>query len=600
MEPSAETPEPQWHTGPGLLESVWRYRWLVGGALVLAALVGFAASFLQPTMYEAEARMLLTDPSSTGIFDEESGGETGNRYVRNQAESADSPQVYMRASDRLDGQLTWEEVEERVAVRPATDVDLLTVVGRSPTPDGAAALTNAVAEAYQELRTEDVRERAETAVSELEETMAQLRERVDAAEARLEDNPDDAQAQAERDAAAQQLITFESRADQIHVDATLFGSGVERFTEARPPEDPAQPQPLRNSAVAAVLGLLAASALAWWRAEQTQAADRRQDAAPVLRAPLLAQVPDFKAVGVTGLDPARSTPHSPAAESYQFLVSSLEYALAQVGDGGSVVVTSAGPADGKTLTAFNLAIAATRDGRRVVLCDTDERVRGLTGLAGTASAPGITDLADDDVPIEGCIAHVPVPPGDPLPFVPCGTRPPDPAGFFRTPGFRTALARVKQRGDLVVLDSPPILAVADTSAIAGQVDGIIVVVAKGTPLKTLEEVRERLEFVGTPVLGYVFNRADVRGGSYGYGYGYEYGYGYSDGREGPDPVAAGPPPARTDTEQAPASSGNHHESSQAPERAGAEAPASTPPPPARPPTGREIGEQTSRRLGRRS
>jgi Mrp family chromosome partitioning ATPase len=82
---------------------------------------------------------------------------------------------------------------------------------------------------------------------------------------------------------------------------------------------------------------------------------------------------------------------------------------------------------------------------------------------------------------------------------------------------------VKARADLVVLDSPPILAVADTSAIAGQVDGIVVVVAKGTPLKTLEEVRERLEFVGTPVLGYVFNRADTRAGSYGYGYGYGYG-----------------------------------------------------------------------------
>jgi capsular exopolysaccharide synthesis family protein len=380
--------------------------------------------------------------------------------------------------------------------------------------------------------------------------MTELRERIDRAESRLEANPDDAQAQAERDAATNQLITFESRADRIAVDAALFGAGVERFTEARPPEDPAQPQPLRNAAVAAVLGLLASSALAWWRAEQTQSADRRQDPAPVVGAPLLAQVPDFKSVGVTGADPARSAPHSPTAESYQFLVSSLEYALADSG-GRTVVVTSPGPADGKTLTAFNLAVAAARDGRRVLLCDADERVRGLTALAGTATAPGITDLADDEMPLEGCVADVPLLAGESLPFVPCGSRPSDPAGFFRTPGFRKALGRVTEGGDLVVLDSPPLLAVADASAIAGQVDGIILVVAKGTPLKTLEEVRERLEFIGTPLLGYVFNRAEARGTSaYSYGYdGYGYGHGHSgDGvpattaaGDGNPPVAGSPP-----------------------------------------------------------
>jgi Mrp family chromosome partitioning ATPase/capsular polysaccharide biosynthesis protein len=541
VEPAAApAPEPQGQLGPGLLESVWRYRWWVAAATVLAALAGFAASFLQATVYEAEARMLLTDPESSGLFGDDTGSNSsGERFVRNQAASADSPKVYQRAAERLDGRLTWEEIQERVEVRPSTNVDVLTVLGRAPTPEDAAELTNAVARAYQDLRSQAVQRRADEATAELEESITQQRQIIQQAEARLQGDPENARAQAERDAAVNQLMSFQGRVDQIKVDAALFGSGVERFTQARPPETPAQPRPGRNSAVAAVLGLLASSALAWWRAEQSQSADRRQDAAPVLRAPLLAQVPDFKSVGATGLDPARSAPHSPAGEAYQFLMSSLEHALAQV-EGRSVIVTSAGPGNGKTLTAFNLAIAAARGGQRVALCDADERVQGLTALAGVSATPGVTDLADDDMPLEGCVASVDVAGRGALPLVPCGTRPANAAGFFRTPGFRKSLARVTEHADLVVLDTPPLLTVADTSAIAGHVDGIVAVVTKGTPLKTLEEMRERLEFVGTPVLGYVFNRADTRSGtSYGYGYGYGYGYtGEATSNGQPSPASA--------------------------------------------------------------
>lgn len=538
MQRMAADPQPDTRVGPDLLESVWRYRWLVAAATVLAGLAGFAASFLQTTLYEAEARLLLDDPGSTSVF-EDRAVQTGDRYVRNQAEAANSPQVMVRASELLEGQLTPEELRESVTARPSVDVDVLSLVARAQSPEDAALLADTVAEAYQELAAEDVQSNAEQAIGELNETKAELQARINQAEASLAANPGNASLQAQRDAASAQLIQIEGRADQIAVDAALYGSGVELFQEAQLPESPAQPQPVRNAAVAAVLGLLASSAFAWWRAEHTQTADRRQDAAPVLRAPLLGQVPDFAAVGVTGLDPTRSAPHSVAAEAFQFLVSSLEYALTQ-SNGSTVLITSAHPADGKTVTALNLAVAALRDGRRVLLADADERVRGLTGLCGAAPAPGLTDLVDDAIPFAGCTASVEVPGTTGLPFLPAGTRPDDPAGFFRTPGFRKVITRLREQADLVILDSPPILSVSDTSAIASQADGIVLVVSRGTSLRLLEEVRERLEFVGTPLLGYVFNRADVRGSAMSYGYGsygsyggYGYGaYGYGDGGNG--------------------------------------------------------------------
>ena len=70
MSMSASHDEANAPTGPGLLESVWQYRWLVITATVVAALVGFGASFLQTTLYQGEARLLLADPSATAVFDE--------------------------------------------------------------------------------------------------------------------------------------------------------------------------------------------------------------------------------------------------------------------------------------------------------------------------------------------------------------------------------------------------------------------------------------------------------------------------------------------------------------------------------------------------
>lgn len=525
--------------GPDLLESVWRYRWLVLAVTVLAGLAGFAASSLQATLYVAEARLLLSDPAAGGVFsDRDPAG--GDRFVRTQAEAADSPQVAARAADLLQGQMTDTAILRQVDAQPSVDADVLALRATAGSAEGAALLANTVAEAYQELTREDLQARAEEAIAELDEARSELAAEVARAEAGLAQDPGNTSLQAERDALVAELIDVERRARQISVDAGLRAGGIMSFQEARPPESPSQPQPVRNAAVAAVLGLLAASAFAWWRAERTQTAERRQDAAAVLGSPLLGAIPDFSAVGVTGPDPTRSAPHSTAAEAYQFVVAALEYALEHMG-GTSVAITSASVADGKTVTAFNLAVAAARDGRRVLLADADERAGGLTRLTGVAHSPGLTDLADDSIPYDGCTAALP--PQHDLTFVPAGTHPDDPAGFFRTPGFRRAMARLKERADLVILDTPPMLAVSDTSAIAGQVDGIVIVVSRGTALSTLQELRERLAFVGTPVLGYVFNRAS-RTTTTPYG-DYRYGYGYGTADRAP-PATNGQAPAATE------------------------------------------------------
>jgi capsular exopolysaccharide synthesis family protein len=506
-----------WDGGPGVLHAVGQYRWLVGLLTALAVALGVGVSLLQTPMYEAEAQVLLADPRNAGVFRDGQSQTDVSRYVRNEAQFMRTSTVAAGAVELIDGRVSVADMPALVSTHPSADLDLIVVRALDPDPDGAAELANAVVQAYHDRVGEEVRANAEAVIAQLAESRGELEQRIAAAERAMGAGQDTALA-AERDAAVAQLITIEGRANQIAVDAALFGAGVKHVEAAIAPTTPARPRPLRNAVGAGLLGLFAAAGFAWWRAEQTQRADRRQDPAMVLGAPMLGEVPDFATVGVDGVAPAESAPTSVAAEAYQFIVSALTFAL-QHDQGTSVLLTSAGPSDGKTTTALNLAIAAARDGRKVLLVDADQRVQGLTRLAGTEQHSGLTDLADASLPFSTCVWWR-VGAEAKLRFVPAGNPVPDTAGFFRTAAFRIAMNRVKAEADFVIVDSPPLLAVSDTSAIASQVDGVVIIVTRGTPLKQLEDVRQRLAFIGTPVLGYVFNRGQPRSGYYGYGYGY--------------------------------------------------------------------------------
>lgn len=478
----AQQQEP-WDTGPGLLESVWRFRWRVLAAVIAAAALAGGVSMLQPTRYEGVSRLILSAPPTAGVLSDV--GPTVSdpaRNVRNQAERVTSSVVLELARERIDGRLTLEQLRERVEAEPATELDLITIRAQDRTPQGAAELADAVAESYRTHVRQEIRSSVGAALEDMQER------------------------------------GLTEQASQLEVAAARY-QGVDLLEPSEVPDSPVSPRPVRNAATAALLALVAAAGVAWWRGDAAEEADSRHDPARVLGAPLLGEVPDFHAVGVEGMAPAATAPHSAAAEAYGFVLASLESALDSSG-ARSVLVTSAGPADGKTTTAVNLAVLARRDGRKVLLVDADERVRGLSRAAAVAGEPGLTDLADVNIPSEWCISRWQLSKGMTVPMVPAGTSVEHAGSFFRTAGFRTAIQRLKERGGLLIVDCPPLLAVSDTSAVAGHIDGILLVVDKGTSMQLLEEVRERLDFVGTPLLGYVFNRTDPNRSRYGH---YQYG-----------------------------------------------------------------------------
>ena len=152
-------------------------------------------------------------------------------------------------------------------------------------------------------------------------------------------------------------------------------------------------------------------------------------------------------------------------------------------------------------------------------------------MAGEHAHIGLVDLARRDVDMDDCLTEWHFAEGYEVNLLPAGTDSEGAAAFFRSPEFRKAMTRVKSAADLVLIDTPPALAVSETADIAAEADAIVIVVKQGTPLEALEDVRSRLAMTSTPILGYVFNRStpprfgDSRYSAY-YRGGYQYGQGY--------------------------------------------------------------------------
>jgi len=512
---------------------LWRYKVHIIAAALLAAVVGYGLSSLQSTLYQAEGTVLLNDPRTSGGIASEIGLVLDpSRYVRNQAEVMESPQVAQRAADILNNGTTASGVQDASSATPATNLDAITVRATMPTADEAVAMDNAVVQTYEEIFTEQIQSAANTNIASLESSKIEIEARIAHFNVLIAQDPADSIVEAQRIAAISQLVALDTRIEQLSTNAALYGSGVQIYVPPDTPTSPIQPRPRRNAAIAFVLGGLAAGAWAWWRAEQNQVADDRNVPALVLDAPLLAAVPDYKSVDATGPIPIITSPTSGAAEAYQFALSSLGFALEGI-RGRSVLITSTGQGDGKTATALNLAIAASHDGRKPLLIDADERAQGLTRLSGLQDKLGISDL-NGSGNIEGSLHRWEMVDTTGIDFVPAGTGgPSNIASFFRSDGFKSAIGDLLADRDMVIIDSPPVMAAAETTDIAAAADAIVLVVEEGTPLRNLDDARQRLMMSGTPIIGYIFNRATPKSGMAGYGYGYGYSYG--------DRYGSGPP-----------------------------------------------------------
>lgn len=502
---------------------VWRRKWIVAAAVVTALLGAVGMSLMQDPIYSAEAQMLVQRRSGEAVFQQDSNLAVANleRAIQTEIRVLEGQQV----RERVQSDLGLDELPPEVHASSVGSTDVVAVTVRSGDPRTAQVLSDAYIEAY-------VSTRREQAVDSLAAAGAELQSSVDALQGQIEAiDPDSPQ----RDSLITQQATFKSRLDELQIESALTTGGASVVQSAELPSDPVEPQPVRTATLAAVVGLLLGLGAAFLVDYLDDSLRRTEEIEAMTGLPVLAVVPvepppDNRPI-------ALSEPNEFAVEVYRGLRTSLQF-LGLDKPLRVVQVTSSLPGEGKTTTATNLAVVLSQAGFQVALVDADLRRPRVHEVFGVPLRPGLTETLVASEAVEMAVNHL-----DRLHVVAAGSMAPNPSEMLSSNRFSALVKELSSRYHYVIIDSAPVLPVADSLALSRAVDGVIVVgQANRTSRRTLNEGLSRLEQVGAPVIGLVLNRAADRSSQ---GYGYGYGYAYQGGPQPSVTPAAPPPPAPT-------------------------------------------------------
>ncbi|MES2835248.1 MAG: polysaccharide biosynthesis tyrosine autokinase [Pseudomonadota bacterium] len=311
------------------------------------------------------------------------------------------------------------------------------------------------------------------------------------------------------------------RYKEVGVAGGVTVNNVSVIDTAQPPTIPSKPNLLLNMVIAALLGigLGVLGALLFEALDETLATP--EDIEQKLGLSVLGVVPLLE----KDVSPASALAdiRSGFSEAYYSLRTALQFSTRN-GAPASVLVTSSKPGEGKSTTAFAVALNLARVGKRVLLADGDLRNPSLHRVLELDNAQGFSNLLAGS----GDLASLVIDSGyKSLAFLPCGPLPPNPAELWGSDRVGEFIAAATQMYDHVIIDGPPVLGFADAPLLAAAVEGTLFVVeSRSTRRAQARGAIRRLSIGRGRILGVVFTKFNAKSAAYGgYDYAYDYNYG---------------------------------------------------------------------------
>jgi succinoglycan biosynthesis transport protein ExoP len=490
-EPGVET------TLRGYLHVLRGRRWWVVALTVLGLGASMALSLTATKEYSATAQMLMQSTSNVNLSSGGAQAAVTSADVQTELQLVTSAQVQEAVRKKLGSVpgISAAEVGQ-------TNVIAVTAVDHDPAR--AATIANTYARAFVTWSTQ-------TAIGSLTTAENQLGQQISVLGKQIKSLPKDA---AQAVALSNQQAVLKGQLAQLEVAGATASTGLQLVTPAVTPTSPSSPKPVQDAILGLLAGLVLGIGAALLRDNLDDTLTSGESVEQIVDAPVLASVPvvaswrkKSRTVVISVTDPT-----SQPAEAYRSLRTSLQFA-GQDRPLRTILVTSPNAGDGKTMTTVNLGAVFAQAGARVVLVSCDLRRPGLSQFFAPSEQADLSSVLLGQRQLEDAV--IPVPDLDGLYAL--GTRAADnPTELLAGPRMREVIAELTRRFDLVLIDSPPVLPVADAIILSGLVDGVLVVAAGGqTRRAELRRTSQKLAQGGAPVIGAVLNKSSAQG-EYGY------------------------------------------------------------------------------------
>jgi tyrosine-protein kinase len=505
---------------------IWKWMWLIVLSTAIAAGVSYYVTSHQPKVYLASVKLLVgqsiqnPNPNSGDI-------NTSQQLALTYIQLAKTTPVLQGTIDALGLRMSPDQLNfmSNASIIQGTQLIQLSVADTNP--GRAQALANelahqltlqgpASADADQAKRRDFAAKQADDLQKKIEEGQQTIA---------------DLQSSIQVTASAQEIADKQQQINTLQVQITQWQQGYLGLLNFLSPQSPnvlsivepaglpgfpISPNVELNTLLAAAIGLLLAAVGVLLIEYLDDTLKSPEDVTRSLQLQTIGSIARIRG-GEDGKLVAALEPRSSIAEAYRTLRTSVQFSSMDK-PVKSLLVTSAGPLEGKSLTAANLATVMAQAGLQTILVDGDLRKPSLHRVFGLTNDIGLTNGLIQQSALDEFARPTEI---ESLRIITTGTLPPNPAEVLGSGRMRALKAQLESQADMVIFDSPPCLPVTDAAILARLVDGVILVVDSArTRRESVLRAKEVIEKVGGQIVGVVLNRISARGSGYRYYYYY--------------------------------------------------------------------------------
>ncbi len=515
---------------------LWHWAWLIVLFTVLGGVVGYFISSRETPVYRASATMLINESRTINEYANILASE---RLAQTYSQLMIQAPVLEGVIDRLGLDMDVARLKGGVSVSVVEETQLMVVSVENEDPVRAAQIANSIgtvfAEQNAEIQSDRYRESKESLSAQLQQVDGQINgvnDQITALESEFQEVVDSAgnltvvvtlEQQRDRDRLEANLALYQQiyanllqSFEQVRLAEIQSTSSVRLVEPARPPNRPIRPNVVQDTVLGVSLGLLLGIGLIFLIEALDDSVKGPRDITRQLQLPVIGFIARMERENSGPV--AAVKPRSPVTEAFRSLRTNIQYASVDR-PLKTLLVTSPSPKDGKSTVAINLATVIAQSGRNVALIDGDLRRPTLHKRLNLSNRMGLSDLfVQTDIYLDGALRKTRVPN---LYLVSSGGLPPNPAELVGSEKMSLILSRLHEVVDIVLIDSPPVMAVTDATIMASKADGVLLVVRPGeTKLGPSKQTIDQLRRSGARILGVVMNRVEGSRSRYYYYRGY--------------------------------------------------------------------------------